>query len=81
MLSDTDLAILDLERSWYRYAGAKEQHIRETFGWSATRYYARLNALIDEPAAMAADPLLVRRLQRLRAARHRARPARREGWG
>ena len=79
-LNETDLQILDFERQWWKYAGAKEQAIRERFGLSATAYYARLNALIDEPAAMAADPMLVRRLRRLRSARARARSARRLGF-
>jgi hypothetical protein len=46
---------------------------------SATRYYQALNALIDRPAALSADPMLVKRLRRLRAARQRARSARRLG--
>ncbi|MDP9820361.1 DUF3263 domain-containing protein [Nocardioides massiliensis] len=80
-LTETDVKMLAFERQWWKYAGAKEQAIREEFGVSATRYYQLQNALIDKPAAMAADPLLVRRLIRLRDARRRARPARREGWG
>ena len=47
-------------------AGAKETAIRDRFGLSPTRYYQVLNALVDRPAALAADPLLVRRLRRLR---------------
>jgi hypothetical protein len=46
---------------------------------SATRYYQVLNALIDTPAAMTADPMLVKRLRRLRASRQRQRSARRLG--
>ena len=46
----------------------------------STRYYQVLNALIDRPEALAFDPLLVRRLRRLRAARQRARSARRLGF-
>ena len=73
-------AILDFERQWWKYAGAKEQAVREKFDMSSTRYYQVLNALIDRPEALAFDPLLVRRLRRLRAARQRARPARRLGF-
>ena len=62
-----------------RYAGAKEQAMREKFDMSATRYYQALNALIDRTAALEADPMLVKRLRRLRAARQRARSARRLG--
>jgi hypothetical protein len=63
--------MLAFERQWWRYAGAKEAAIRERFGMSATRYYQVLNALVDRPEALAVDPLLVRRLRRMRAARQR----------
>jgi hypothetical protein len=78
-LSERDLQILEFERQWWKYAGAKEQAVRELFSMSATRYYQVLNALIDTPAAMAADPMLVKRLRRMRASRQRARSARRLG--
>ncbi len=71
--------ILAFERQWWKYAGAKEQAVRELFDLSATRYYQVLNALIDDPAALAHDPMLVKRLRRLRTARQRARSARRLG--
>lgn len=79
-LSDRDREILDLERYWWKYAGAKEQAIREKFGLSATRYYQILNALIDTEGALAHDPLLVKRLRRLRDHRQRQRSARRLGF-
>ena len=78
-LSDRERAILTFERQWWKYAGAKEQAVRDLFGMSATRYYQVLNALIDSPAALEADPMLVKRLRRVRAARQRARSARRLG--
>lgn len=78
-LSDRDRRILEFERQWFRYAGAKEQCIREQFDMSATRYYQLLNALIDQPAALACDPMLIKRLRRLRATRQRSRSARRLG--
>lgn len=78
-LSDRDREILAFERHWWKYAGAKEQAIRDLFDMSATRYYQVLNALIDRPAALVADPMLVKRLRRLRASRQRARSARRLG--
>jgi hypothetical protein len=78
-LSERDLQILEFERQWWKYAGAKEQAVRDLFGMSATRYYQVLNAHIDTPAAMAADPMLVKRLRRMRASRQRARSARRLG--
>jgi hypothetical protein len=76
-LTATEAQMLGFERQWWRYAGAKEQAIRESFGLSATRYYQLLNALIDQPAAMAADPMLVKRLKRLRTTRRQARAANR----
>lgn len=65
--------MLAFERHWWRHAGAKETAIRDRFGMQPTRYYQVLNALVDRPAALAADPLRVRRLRRLRSARQRAR--------
>ena len=79
VLSARDREILAFERQWWTYAGAKEQAVRELFDMSATRYYQVLNALIDTPEALEADPMLVKRLRRLRASRQRARSARRLG--
>ncbi|MEO6700775.1 MAG: DUF3263 domain-containing protein [Jatrophihabitantaceae bacterium] len=78
-LDRRDREILAFERQWWKYAGAKEQAIRELFDMSATRYYQVLNSLIDTPEALAADPMLVKRLRRLRASRQRQRSARRLG--
>ncbi len=78
-LSERDQQLLAFERLWWKYAGAKEQAIREQFAMSTTRYYQVLNALIDRPEAIAFDPLLVKRLRRLRSARQRRRSARRLG--
>ncbi|WP_441799297.1 DUF3263 domain-containing protein [Leifsonia sp. RAF41] len=75
-LNDRDAAILAFERQWWRHAGAKEQAIREEFGLSAARYYQLLGALIDRPEALRHDPMLVKRLLRLREARLAARHAR-----
>lgn len=74
-LSDFEREVLAFEHVWFRYPGAKEQAIRDRFDLSATRYFQVLNVLIDEPAAMLADPLLVKRLRRIRAARQQARSA------
>jgi Protein of unknown function (DUF3263) len=79
-LGERDREILEFERQWWKYAGAKETAIRESFDMSATRYYQVLNALIDRPEALVEDPLLVRRLRRMRAERQRARSARRLGF-
>src|SRR3954468_905436 len=71
-LSDREREILAFERQWWKYAGAKEQAVRELFDMSATRYYQVLNALIDRPDALAFDPMLVKRLRRMRATPQRA---------
>ena len=78
-LTERELEILGFERQWWKYAGAKEQAVRDLFDLSATRYYQVLNSLIDRPEALAADPMLVKRLRRLRATRQRTRSARRLG--
>ncbi len=65
-LSCRDEAILGFEHEWWRHGGAKEEAIRREFGVSAARYYQLLNSLIDSPAAIVHDPMLVRRLQRVR---------------
>jgi hypothetical protein len=78
-LTEREQEILAFERQWWKYAGAKEQAVRELFDMSATRYYQVLNALIDNPEALTFDPMLIKRLRRLRAARQRARSARRLG--
>ncbi|MEU4771457.1 DUF3263 domain-containing protein [Micromonospora sp. NPDC023644] len=72
-LTERERGILAFEQQWWRHAGAKEQAIRDTFGLSATRYYQLLNALLDNPAALAAEPVLVGRLRRLRSSRARNR--------
>jgi hypothetical protein len=72
-LSDRDRAILDFERSWWTQPGSKTAGIRERLRMSPARYYELLGTLVSMPEADAYDPLLVRRLQRLRARRRRAR--------
>ena len=79
LLSERDRSILEFERQWWKYAGAKEQAIRDLFEMSGTRYYQIVNNLIDTPEALAFDPMLVKRLNRMRAARQRSRSARRLG--
>ncbi|WCN81150.1 DUF3263 domain-containing protein [Micromonospora sp. LH3U1] len=72
-LTERERAILAFEQQWWRHAGAKEQAVRDTFGVSSTRYYQLLNGLLDNPAALVADPLLIGRLRRLRSSRARNR--------
>lgn len=74
-MNDTDRAILDFENEWWHYAGNKERVIQERFGLSPTRYYQRLNHILDEPEAVAQQPALVNRLLRLRDEREGSRPS------
>lgn len=80
-LTSREREMLAFERQWWRRPGAKEAAIRDRFGLAPTRYYQLLNTLVDQPAALAADPLLVRRLRRLRAARGQRRSSRFLGNG
>ncbi|MFW7413800.1 DUF3263 domain-containing protein [Demequina sp. SO4-18] len=75
-LSERDAGILRFERKWWKFAGAKEDAIREQFSMTSTQYYQVLGALIDTEAALAFDPMLVKRLRRMRSARQRGRATR-----
>jgi len=79
-LTDEHRDILDFERAWWRYAGAKEAAVRDRFSLTLTRYYQVLNWVIDQPEALEHDPLGVRRLRRLRAHRATQRSARLLGF-
>lgn len=68
-LTSTEREILRFERHWWRYAGAKEQAIRDAFAMTPTRYYQVVNSLLDRPEALAEDPMLVKRLRRMRSGR------------
>ncbi|HET7653575.1 MAG TPA: DUF3263 domain-containing protein [Acidimicrobiales bacterium] len=72
-LSEREQAILDFERSWWMRDGSKEAAVKEQLGLSSARYYQLLGALLTRDDALAYDPLLVRRLRRLRDRRRRAR--------
>jgi hypothetical protein len=72
-LSERELRILAFESKWWKHAGSKEQAIRDEFDLSATRYYQLLNGVLDNPAALAHDPVLVGRLRRIRSTRARNR--------
>jgi hypothetical protein len=75
-LTDLEFRILEFERSWWRFAGAKESAIKDLFDLSTPRYYQILNDLIDRDDALEASPMLVKRLRRLREARTSARTSR-----
>jgi len=74
-LTDLELRILEFERNWWRYAGAKESAIKELFDLTPPAYYQALNNLIDRDDALLAQPILVKRLRRLREARTTSRSA------
>ena len=65
--------MLAFEKQRWKYAGSKDDAIRNLFDMSATRYYQRLGAIIDLPEAVEAEPALVNRLRRIRDQRHAAR--------
>jgi hypothetical protein len=75
-LTEQETGILDFERSWWKHAGVKEQAIKEHFDISATKYYQLLNELLEKPEAGEHDPILVKRLRRIRTYRQRQRVAR-----
>lgn len=72
-LSERARAILDFERTWWQQTGSKNLAIRERFGLSGTRYYELVGAVVVDEAALAYDPLTVKRLRRAREMRRRSR--------
>ena len=79
-LSELEIKMLEFERTWWRHAGAKESSIKELFNLTPPAYYQLLNNLIDRPAALMAEPLLVKRLLRLREQRTASRSSARLGF-
>ena len=79
-LSELEIKMLECERTWWRHAGAKESSIKELFNLTPPAYYQLLNNLIDRPAALMAEPLLVKRLLRLREQRTASRSSARLGF-
>ena len=74
-MTPQQMAILEVEKRWYTAQGNKEADIREQLDLSAVRYYQILNAILDRPDALAAEPVLVKRLLRIRSSRQAARRA------
>lgn len=74
-LTDLERQVLAFERGRWRFPGLKEQAIKDTFDLSATRYHQLLTLLLDKPAALVAEPVLVKRLRRLRDQRRQERRA------
>jgi hypothetical protein len=73
MLSDRHAAMLDFERSWWSSDEPRDQVIRARFQCSPAEYHAELTRVLDDPDALAHDPLVVRRLKRLRLRARRER--------
>jgi Protein of unknown function (DUF3263) len=78
-LSERDRSILDFEARWLRHGAGKEEAIRAELSLAPARYYQLLGRLIDTDDAIAAEPMLVARLRRLRTARVDARARRTSG--
>lgn len=70
-LDDTDRAMLRLAGEHWRDGSARDRVIRDRFGCSPVRFWQRIAALIDTEAALAVEPVIVHRLQRVHAARGR----------
>ena len=68
---------MKIEKHWPvrtpAHAAQKLNAISETFGVSQTRYYARLNQLIDDPEFIAIDPAMARILRDRRRSNARVR--------
>ena len=79
-LTKLEIEMLDFERTWWRYAGVKESSIKELFNLTPPAYYQMLNNLIDREAALMAEPLLVKRLLRVRQQRTAARSSSKLGF-
>ena len=79
-LSEFELKMLEFERTWWRHAGVKESSIKELFNLTPPAYYQLLNNLIDREAAVMAEPILVKRLRRLRDSRTQARSSSKLGF-
>ncbi|MSV38075.1 MAG: DUF3263 domain-containing protein [Actinobacteria bacterium] len=79
-LTELEIKMLDFERQWWRYAGAKESAIKELFDLTPPAYYQMLNNLIDREDALLAEPILVKRLRRLRESRTASRSSTRLGF-
>lgn len=79
-LSEFEVKMLEFERSWWRHAGVKESSIKEMFNLTPPAYYQLLNNLIDREAAVLAEPILVKRLRRLRDSRTQSRSSSKLGF-
>lgn len=76
-MTDVESAVLAFEKHWWQSAAGKEDAIRERLGMSPVRYYQVLTRLLDDREAMVADPVLVKRLRRIRDSRRQGRAQKR----
>lgn len=72
-MNELQAKILTFEKRWYKAQSAKEADVTDEFGLSPVRYYQLLDRLLDDPEALAAEPILVKRLRRIRSSRVQAR--------
>lgn len=74
-MTPADLRILDSAHlPWVR-----RERVAAELGMMSVQLHQRLNALLDDPAAMEARPQIVARLRRVRDARRAARSRRNVG--
>lgn len=65
MLTSKERRVLDFERFWWKFPGPKDRDITKVLGLSSADYYRVLREVLNKPAALAYDPLTVRRLRRV----------------
>jgi len=75
-LGDQAQRILAFENMWTKHSGRKSDHILREFGISRARYFQLLNAILDDPAALEHDPVVVHRLRKVRDQRAASRASR-----
>ena len=66
-------AMIEFEATWFDLDEDRHLAIRARFARSVEDYNLELNRVIDDPQALAADPLVVLRLRRQRERRRRSR--------
>lgn len=76
-LTEHERALLDFERHWWRCGATRADAAQRRFGLDAAEHRRTIAALIDSPAALEHDPVLVRRLRRMRATHRAGRSERR----
>ena len=77
VLTEREKDILEFEQSWWSLSIPREQAVRDRFQLTETEYVEVLEMLIATEAALEAEPLLVRRLRRMKDRRRQEHVARR----